>query len=255
MIPPVLYRQPVPLDSNLHRTKRLVDQPDFSSAAAMHLAYVSVAELPIAALDFIVVFIEAAAPPPGGKSPLLPVALLGAQVDENLYLQDGQWTSRYIPAFFRRHPFANGPRRGRDDQPVVLVDTASPRLSETEGQRLFDDDGKPSEALNGWLGFLNMFDREYQQTIEFCATLQQRDLLKPMSAQMTLPDGQELSLGGFLVFDTDKYRALSQRVKAELADNGMLTVLHTHLASLGNIRYLAERKARRLGKSSATTPT
>ncbi len=254
MIPPVLYRQPVPLDSNLHRNLKLAELPDYSGASTMHMAYVSVAELPVAALDFVVVFVDAAPAPPGGKSPVLPVVLLGAQLEENLYVKDGQWTSRYAPAFFRRHPFANGPRNGPADRPVVLIDTASPRLSETAGRALFSDDGKPSEDLVGWMGFVDMFDRELQQSAEFCALLHKHDLLKPSSAQMTLPGGEEMVLNGFFVFDPDKFRALPAQTRLELIDNGALGVLHAHQTSLGNLRYLAERKARRAGKSDATGP-
>jgi hypothetical protein len=250
-----LHRNAVPLDSKLHRNLKLTGAVDYAGASTMHMVYVSSTEMLTAALDFVIVFVEMGPAPAGGKAPLLPVALLGTQREENLYVEDGHWTARYIPSFFRRHPFATAPREGLGDAPAVLVDPASPRLTEGgEGVALFDAEGKPTPALNDILSFLNGFDREVDMTRRFCAVIQHHDLLKPMTAKMTMPDGEELSVSGFFMFDEEKARALPAAVKVELLDNGTLTGLQTHQVSLGNLRYLTERRARRAGKSVATVP-
>lgn len=252
---PPLYRQLVPLDSQAHRNLRLKPaDDDFAAAASMHMVYVSTDEIPMASLDYVVVFCEFGITPPGERPQVIPMALLGAQRDENLYLEGGRWTGRYLPAFVRRYPFFTSEGAKPGDPPLVMVDTASARVSETEGAPLFDEQGKPTPVLNDVIGFLGMFEHEVGLTRDFCAVVQRHDLLKQMVAQMKMPDGEELSITGFYMPDQDKLRALAAATKLELLANGTLSLLQGMQMSLGNLRYLTERKARRGGKSQLTGP-
>jgi hypothetical protein len=128
---------------------------------------------------------------------------------------------------------------------TVMLDTAWAGLSDNEGSPLFDADGKPAPLLADALRFLERFDQELGNTREFCAWLQRLDLLEPMTAKVTLPNGTEFALNGFLTIDQAKLNALPDALVLELHRNGTLRLLNGLQLSLVNIRFLTERKARR----------
>ena len=126
-----------------------------------------------------------------------------------------------------------------------MIDRGWSGVSETVGEPLFDADDKPSAALQRAIDFLQMFETEAQRTRSFCARVAELGLLKEMKADATLPGGATLSIDGFLVVDEDKLQKLDAELVLEAHRNGMLMLLHMHLASLVNMRAMVERKAKR----------
>ncbi len=251
MIDPALYRQPVPLDPVAHRHKKIGPVLDYSIVSTMHASYVSMDEMLTAALEFPIVFVETGERDAAGKAWVLPVALLGVSAGENLFVEGQRWDGRYIPAMIRRYPFASARVAGAA-APVVLIDSAWPGVSDTEGMPLFDAEGKATENLTGALRFLEMFDREAAATRQFCAWLQTLEILQPMTVQLTLPDGTAFSMDGFQSIEEARLNALPDAQVLELHRNGVLRLLHALQVSLGNTRFLTERKARRMGASPPT---
>jgi hypothetical protein len=235
-----LYREPVLIDPAEHRHLRLGTFSDFSVTRQMHAVYVAATEFPLAALDFTIVFVNT------GESPnivMSPIVLLGLTPNENLYLDGKRWDARYIPAFIRRYPFFSAHVRGTQ-QVGVMIDTAWSGLSTTEGEPLFEADDKPAPALERAVEFLKMFEVEAQRTRQFCQRLQDLALLRPMQVDATLPSGQHMAIDGFMTVDEEKLQALPEATVVELHRNGMLGLLHLHIASLANMRHLVERKGR-----------
>jgi hypothetical protein len=126
-----------------------------------------------------------------------------------------------------------------------MIDTAWSGLSPLEGEPLFDAQGRPTVALDEALAFLARFDAEARRTRGFCARLVELDLLQPMQADATLPDGQKLTVEGFRVVDEERLRSLPDAEVLELHRSGMLMLAHLHRASLVRMRQLVEMKARR----------
>lgn len=247
MIPSALYREPELVDPARHRHLRLGTFSDFSVTKSMHAVYIAATEFPLAALDFPVVFVNTAELP---NVAISPIVLLGLTPSENLFLDGKRWDARYIPAFIRRYPFFSATFRGTD-QRGVMIDTAWSGLSATEGEPLFLEGDKPAPALERAVEFLRMFEAEVERTREFCQRLYELKLLRPMQVDATLASGQHLGIDGFLTVDEDKLKDLPDAAVLELQRNGMLMLLHLHLASLANVRHLVERKGRLL----AAAPT
>ena len=253
MIQSALYRDPVLVDSVLHRHKKLQPLTDFSIAGGMHAVFITATEFPQAALDFPLVFInvgDAAEATDAARSVLTPIALLGVSADENLHVEGGRWTGRYVPAFIRRFPFVAAAVAGAD-APGVFIDAGWPGLNDSVGEPLFDDQGQPAETLTRAMAFLERFEQEAQRTRQFCARLAELDLLKEMQADATLPTGDLVRVDGFLAVDESKLLALPDAVVLELHRNGMMTLLHAHLMSLSNLRYLVQRKSDREAAKAA----
>jgi hypothetical protein len=250
LIRSALYHDPQGLDHTLHRHKKLQPLTDYSIAKDLHAVFLAATEFAAAALVYPIIFVQTGETLEGGKAVITPVALLGITPQENLHVEGTRWDAGYVPAFIRRYPFLTAGIPDTD-QSQVFVDVSWPGFSDTEGEALYGDDGKPAPVLERVLEFLRQFDMEQQRTRMFCAHLLQLDVLKEMSLTGTLPDGQELKVEGILTVDEDKLRALPDATVLELHRNGMLMLLHMHLASLGNLRPLLERKARRMGTTLA----
>lgn len=244
-----LYRNPVPLDADQHRHKRLQPMTDYSVAARMHSSYVGIDEFAWAALEFVIMFIDTAAEN-GGRAQVSPAVLLGMTPGENLMVEGTRWTARYVPSYIRRYPFwtVDTPDPAAAG---VLVDSAWSGFSDTEGEPLFERDGTPSPILRSALEFINRFEAEAQRTREFCARLVQLDVLREMKADATLPNGQTLSVKGFYAIEEAALRSLPDKTVLELHRDGSLAMMHAHLLSLAHLRPLIERKAQRVKPSAA----
>jgi hypothetical protein len=239
-----LYRAPELLDPVRHGALRISPLQDWSVARHMHAVYLAATELPEAALEFPVLFVHSGERDAAGRATVSPIALLGLAQGESLVVDGTRWRARYVPAFIRRYPFLTARSAGAV-APGVMIDTAWSGLSPTVGEALFDAQGWPAPALQLRLALLDRFEAEVLRTRQFCAQLVKLDLLKPMQADATLPDGQTLTVEGFKLVDEEKLRALPDPAVLELHRNGMLMLMNLHIASLANMRALIERKARR----------
>lgn len=233
-----LFRAPELLDPLRHRALRLAPLRDFSIAARLHAVFVAATEIPEAALEYPIVFVQAGDLDADGRPAVSPVALLGLVAGENLFVEGTRWKARYLPAFVRRYPFVSG-------STGPMIDGAWSGLSPLEGEPLYDAQGRPTAALDEALAFLGRFDAEARRTRAFCARLLELDLLQPMQADATLPDGQRLTVEGFRVIDEERLRTLPDAAVLELHRNGMLLLAHLQRASLARMRQLVEMKARR----------
>src|SRR3954471_997375 len=81
------------------------------------------------------------------------IALLGLAKDENLFLEGDRWDASYVPGLIARGPFLIGFQEREEGgelrrEPMIHVDLEHPRVSETEGESLFQDNGSNSGYLN-----------------------------------------------------------------------------------------------------------
>jgi hypothetical protein len=212
-----LYRDPVLLEPVKHRHLKMAKLTDRGMAAAMQASFLAVAEFASAAREFVIVFMRDTI---DGKLQAEPIMLLGVAPGENLYVDGTRWDAHYVPAFIRRYPFWLTTVQGVE-APVVMIDQAWSGFSETEGDPLYEDDGKPAPRL--------------AEAIEF-------------------REGRQLALDGLLTVDDAKLQALPDAQVLEMHRNGMLGLVHAHLLSLANMQALVERKGKRLQQGRQPAP-
>lgn len=247
--PQMLYREPVQLNSQLHRHKKLLPLGDFSNLAGVHSVYLNAAEFALAALAFPIVFL----PPTKANPNVSPAAMLGLVPGQNLFVDGQRWDASYLPASFRRLPYLTAPLPG-SDQIGVFIDEQWPTLNDEAGEPLFDEQGKHSPSLERAIGFLQAFDEESRRTTQLCNRVQALGLFTDMKADLNLPDGKSLSINGFMAVDEDKLAALPDADLLDLGRSGALGMLHAHLLSLGHVRLLVDRLARRGMPADAGEP-
>src|SRR3954469_6320165 len=160
------YERPVLLDRERHRRRRVQPAQGFGFARKAHSVVLAGAEFGEAGKEYAIVFSRAA------SGQVVPVVLLGLRAGENLFVDERDaWDARYVPAFVRRYPFVLAELPGQSL--AVCIDEAFPGLNDTEGELLFDAEGKDTPYLRNALDFLGHYQREHLRTEAFCQRLEQ----------------------------------------------------------------------------------
>ena len=172
-------------------------------------------------------------------------AILGLEADQNLFLQDDRWDATYVPAMVQRQPFliATG-GKGDDKPPVASLDLDHPRVSQDEGEALFDGEGKPSEFLNQKIGLLHKLHRGLQHSSGFIDALLQHQLLVQVVLDLAFTDGGKKTLQGFYCIAEERLYQLKGDALESLNQAGYLQPVFMAVASLSRVRDLIERRNR-----------
>ena len=250
MIVTNLHKEPVALDTVLHRDLRLKNELNAIPRLAPFTSFmVSVSEFADAALNFPILFVRAA-PDALGKDTVAPVAVFGMKPGENLFVTaENKWDAGYVPAMLRAYPFTMARIEGSDRWAMVFDNTWE-GMSRTEGLPLFNEKGEASELLNGIHKFVQDLETDLERTRQACAALLELKLLKPMRFDATLANGESLSVDGFMTVDEEVLSKLPDAQIAQMYRNGLLGLLQIHMLSLNNMRRLLDRRISQKGVSA-----
>lgn len=236
----LMYERVVPVNRDAHRTWRIrPGAHKLAFARATNSVLLAGTELPLAALDYPCVFVQA-------DEGITMVAVIGLRDHENLMLDEaGNWAAHsYVPAFVRRYPFVLATEAGQDAMTVCL-DEAFEGFNSEEGEALFTAEGAETPYLAQLKQFLLAYHQDMTATARFATRLNELGLLVDRSIDADLA-GNKLTLNGFKVVDEARLRALSPEVVHELFSSGALGWIHAHLLSLNNVTRLGARLAQRL---------
>lgn len=172
-------------------------------------------------------------------------AVLGFEPDQNLFLQDDRWDATYVPAVVQRQPFliATG-GEGDKGSPVVSLDLEHPRVSEDEGEALFDSEGGSTGFLDQKIALLDKLHRGLQHGSGFIDTLLQHELLEQITLDFTFNDGGKKTVQGFYSIAEERLYRLTGDVLESLNQAGYLQPIFMAVASLSRIRDIIERRNR-----------
>jgi hypothetical protein len=148
-----------------------------------------------------------------------------------------------LPVVLRMYPFALA--RAGDVQYAVCHDASCARLSLTEGEPLFEADGKPSAFTLDVQRQLEQLEMEVERTRQMGLELLRLDLLRDMRFEATLPDGAKVGVDGFLTIDEKRFAELPDAEVLQMHKSGLLGLVHAHRLSLSNMRRLAHWHAQR----------
>lgn len=244
MINQNLHRQPAALDSAQHRQLKLrLPLTDWSVANRLNALFVAAAEFGDVCREFPIVFVRAGKEP-DGRDQIAPIAVLGLNLNQNLYVDGATWRAQYVPAVLRSYPFCIG--RVDEQRFAVCVDMAYAGVDDPAGTPVFEADGQPAALLKTLQPQLEALESEIQRTRLVGQRLLELDVLRDMRFDATLPDGSKHSVDGFLTVDEKKMTALPDAVIGELHRSGVLGLVHLHWVSLGNMRRLVDWHAQRL---------
>lgn len=172
-------------------------------------------------------------------------AVLGFEADQNLFLQDDGWDASYVPAILQRQPFliATG-GDGGNENPVVSLDLSHPRVSQDEGQAMFDSNGNPTEFLNQKITLLDKLHHGLQHSSGFIDTLLKHELLEQITLDIAFNDGSKKSVQGFYTIAEELLYQLKGDVLELLNQAGYLQPVFMAVASMSRMRDIIERRNR-----------
>ena len=181
----------------------------------------------------------------GASGSFRPLALFGLEDRENLFLKSNdQWDADYVPLAIRMKPFLIGfsgdAAGGR--QMEVHIDIEHPRVSETDGARLFLEHGGHAPLLQEASKILGEVNDGEQTISKFSALLEELELIEPFTLDVELNDGSKGRLEGYYIIAEEKLYALKGEELERLQISGFLQPVFMGVAALSQFRNLIDRR-------------
>lgn len=223
-------REPEILNSEQHRALRLRPNafpwPHFVPIVASEFAVAATCSPILLAKD-----------PENGR--FYAAAMFGFRPGENLSTEIPGVRPAFLPLNLERQAFfATGEN--------IAVDRDHPRISETEGEPLFDQCGEPSESMRRIQLALGLLVTGNEVTKAFIKTLVDLRLVEPIDISLKFDDGEDLRLDGLYTVSLDSIAELDDAAALSLFRNGYLQLAYCIAGSLRQIPVLAKRRNDRL---------
>ncbi|MFL6725871.1 MAG: SapC family protein [Sphingomicrobium sp.] len=179
------------------------------------------------------------------------VAILGLDRGENLFLRDGEWLTRYVPATLRRGPLFLGV--GDEEQlgdAAILIDLDDPRVSESEGALLFLPHGGAGPFLQQAAEALHIVREGLELSRLMFVLFAELDLIAPVEISVEVGDGTRYRLDNFFTISVEQFAALPGAALEQLSGAGFLAAAIYVRSSLGNINRLIELKTEKFASAA-----
>ncbi|MCW8863534.1 MAG: SapC family protein [Colwellia sp.] len=174
-------------------------------------------------------------------------AILGLEKDENLFLGDSGWTTRFVPALLARGPFSLGYKKANKENneqqdPVICIDMEDPRVNTEQGEEVFLQFGGEAPYLNYVKKALQTIDSGMLFDKTLFTLIDSMDLLEPVSINIKLSNVEEVNFSDYFTVNQEKLSKLEGAKLAQLNQFGVLSLLYFVLSSMGNFQTLMELK-------------
>ena len=215
-----------------HASLRWQRNPDYAFVAHEAIAPLVAAELPKAMMSLPIAFTEQS----GGY---VPSAILSLLPGKDLYVtKSGCWSGDYIPAAFRSYPFRLA--NTDDGQQALCIDDDSGLVSNgPEGERFFNEDGQPAQAVLDILSFLTQIEQSRVATTVACAALQKHALIRPWAITLKTETGEQ-QIEGLFQIDEAALNQLSAEALLEVRNAGALPIAYCQLLSMQHLPMLGQ---------------
>lgn len=232
--------RPVLLDNVAHRQLRLHTGRSAALGDARPFSLALPAEFRQLQAHFPLVFQRV-----DGDAGFQPIALLGLEEGQNLFLTDGGWDAPVMPMAMQRDPFLIG-RQG--DALQLHIDLDSPRIVGPEegdvGTALFMPHGGHSEYLDHVVNLMEHLHAHAQRLPLFIEALTRHQLLEPFVLDIQRPDGGPGQLSGLYTVEEERLASLPGTALEALQRDGHLLPIYMQIASLSQLPGLIDRQSR-----------
>ena len=174
-------------------------------------------------------------------------AILGLEKDENLFVGENGWTTRFVPALLARGPFSLGYKKSEKEDneqqdPVICIDMEDPRVNTEHGEDIFLQFGGEAPYLNYVKNALQAIDSGMQYDKTLFTLVESMDLLEPVAIQIKLSNVEEINFSDYYTINQEKLAKLDGANLAELNQYGVLSLFYFVQSSLGNFQTLIKLK-------------
>lgn len=231
----LIYSRAQAVNSQRHREWSVKAGDNFEFARDVNSVPLTAVEFVTASSEYPIVFA-------GSEDQLMPLVVMGVRDKENLFItEDGKIDAQYVPAFLRRYPFVFSSQDEGQNFTLCIDETFDGCNQDNLGERLFDAEGEQTQYLKNVLEFLKEYQLHFARTQAFCKKLQELELLEPMGAQFTPPQGEKVTLTGFYAVNRKKLKALSAEQMEQLVKNDGMELIFLHLYSLRNFNGMLNK--------------
>jgi len=230
---PLFYKDLLPLNSRDHKGWKSKNFENASFLATTHAIPLTIDEFVDAQRDYPIVFTA-------GDDPL-PIALMGLNEGVNVFVDGDEnlQTGIYTPAYARRYPFMLARLQQDAEEMSLCFDPSAGTVGDhKEGNELFNNENGPTEYTQQVLDFCQKFEESGQRTKAFIEEVKKLDLFMEGEVAITQNDDRDKPYvyRGFQMIDEKKLRELPGDTLKTLNSNGILSVILSHLFSLGLMR-------------------
>ena len=237
--PPFGYKDIAPLNRN-QKIRLLAPGEIPAFARGLNSIPISYTEFALVAREYPIIYSTS------DSQAFAPVAVLGMTAGENLYNNNGQWTSNvYVPAYVRRYPFCmTKVTLDKVEQQNRLICVEKSYLDEKNGESMFDVNGQPLAKWKEIETLLSEYEVDLERSREMCGILADYGLLEPFTMQAKLnKGGSPLALTGMHRIAEAKIEHLNASQLKNLVKKGILSRAYAQLLSLDNFSRLLDRRA------------
>lgn len=235
---PLFIKEARLLDSSRHCSSGILPTSDLSFARSTNSILINIVEFFDAAKYYPIVFTSGLTPHP--------VVVVGLETANYFVDVTGKWNNdSYVPAYVRKYPFVLMENTAHN-KVFLCIDESSPHfrnICEKDVLPLFDE-GKPSVVTMNALQFCTEYQNHHDLTQKFSEDIVAAGLLKPMQSDVTLFNGREIHLGGFLSVSERHLKDLPDTGVLDFHRKGWLPLLHAALMSGRNWSRLVDLAAK-----------
>jgi hypothetical protein len=225
-----------------HKNLKVDARPESSKEIHVNRSLVYAVEIGELHKEFPLVFYKH---PDSGQTQLH--AILGLQKDENLFVGDSGWSSRYVPAILARGPFSLGYKKAADgdneqSDPLVCIDMDDARVNVELGEDVFLPFGGEAPYFVYVKKALQTIEKGLRFDATFFTLIESLDLLEPVAIQIKLSNVDEVNFSDYFTVNQEKLAQLDGENVAKLHQYGVLSLLYFVLSSMGNFQHLIQLK-------------
>lgn len=223
----MFYQEPVALEKKKHVDLTLNRQTGYAFARDINSVPVAGSEFFQASRDYPILFIK------NEKGDYMPMAILSLK--QGSHDMGDNWEEVYIPAFIRRYPFI------LTSDKVIMFDQKAPHFDGKDGERLFEEEDKPTESFKKIVQFLEAVDAGFRQTETFTKAVAEKELFEPYNATVKF-DGASVKLNDlFCINEKKMHEVLTQEDVHDWFKKGWMAWSFAHLHSLSSVGELVKR--------------
>ncbi|MBE0362375.1 hypothetical protein PULV_a2994 [Pseudoalteromonas ulvae UL12] len=226
-----------PLHNVTHAKTKIKNGINTEFMKTQHLVPIVAHEFSRVANEYPIVYVKNAE-----TGEFQPVAMLGLEPNENLFIKDGKWEGMYIPHALVRYPLALVANPEDKEKLMVAIVQSSDLVNEEEGRELFDEKGEETEYLKRRKESLISYLEFSQVTAAFSKYLADKELLSAQTLTIEI-NGEKRDINGIYLIDEKKLNELSDEDFLDIRKRGFLGPIYSFLTSMHQVNRLARIKA------------
>ena len=238
--PPMFYERPAPVSASAHGKFKARPEMDFAFAAKSNTTPLTAPEFVLVARHYPIIFVG---------DQMVPSAVMGLKIDENLYVSaKGEWDAySYVPAYIRRFPFILLGNQGDERLQLGVEETAN---STKAGARALFEGEKETEFVRQQLDMCEQFHNAYLYTRDFSQAIIDAKLIEERELNVPISATETAKLGTFNAVNEEKFKDLPDATVLDWKKKGFLHAVYFHLQSLNNWEILLAKANERAAISA-----